>query len=552
MINTTMTYITKHLLLLISVCILASCSEHTSPSSLEPIITLSEASEISRTEATLTASIDRQGSSKLSHITLLYSEEWSAQQFKISGEPKSDEIRFHLSGLKPGMTYEAYAEGGSQTATIRSNIVSFKTRPNELPQISSPYSLSSGPLGIIVEFNILNDGGEPITMAGCEILTAGSMEGRRCYLSEIDLTPGAKRLNITGLTPQTTYIITPFATNSIGEAHGVPLEYTTKNSIVLQRPGYLSNLFETGTDYDFGSLTISGPMNGNDFRALRILLGAPHENEDNLTGIKASDVDLTDAIIMEGGGTYDGSHFTVANQLTTDIFADCFRLRSIILPATAISLARNAFTRCNALNSITISAGIKDLLPSSACPSLTEINVSKANGNFSSIDGVLLNLEATEIVWFPCGKTGDYQLPTSITAIKENAFAETSITGLTIPSSVTSISRGAFARSALIEIILPDNLSNISEGMFQNCSDLKSVFLGSNTEFIGNYVFDGTSIRSIYLKATIPPHASKDSFVNGYSTIFGECNLFVPEGCKKIYRNHNVWGNFSSIEEFQQ
>lgn len=432
-----MTYIPKHILLLISACILASCSEHTSPSSLEPIITLSEATDISRTEATLTTSIDRQGTAKLSYLTLIYSEEGSQQQIKISGNPQSDEVPFHLTGLKPGMTYLAHAEGGSQTATLKSNTVSFMTLPNELPQLSAPKTLSSGPLGIIVEFNILNDGGEPITMAGCEIMTAASMENRRFYLPEIDLTTGAHRLNITGLTPLSTYIITPFATNSIGEAHGESLEYTTQNSIVLQQPGCLSDLFETGIDYDMESLTISGPMNGDDFRVLRILLGAPNENEDNLAGIKANDADLTDVTITEGGGPYDGTRFTVADQLTTNIFADCSRLQNIILPSTAVCLARNAFARCNALNSLTISTCIMDLLPSAKCPSLTEIKVSKANNIFTSLDGVLLNHDASEIVWFPCGKKGDYQLPASITAIKENAFAETSITRLTIPPSVT-------------------------------------------------------------------------------------------------------------------
>ena len=537
--------------MLLSMCILASCSEHTSPSILEPIITLSEATDIFRTEATLIATVERRGEAKLSFITLFYAAEGSAEQMKISGDPQSDKISFHLAGLKPGQDYIACVEGGSQTATLKSNTVAFKTQSNELPKLSSPIPLSTGPLGIIVEFNIIEDGGEALTMAGCEIISSGSSERRRLYLPESDLSIGSHQLNITGLVPKKSYVITPFAANSIGEAHGESLEYSTKGSIVLQQPGCLSMLFENGSFYDLESLTISGHMNGDDFRTLRILLGAPSTSEDNLSGIKVSDVDLTDAVITEGGGSYDDSRFTETDKLTSGIFADCTRLRNIILPATAISLDRNAFARCPALNAITISAGIEHLLPSSECPTLAEIRVSKANHNFTSIEGVLFNHDASEILWFPCGKKGDYQLPASITSIREYAFAETSITKLIIPSTVTSISRGAFAGSALTKIILPDNIINISEGMFQNCSDLNSVCLGSGTEFIGNYVFDGTSVSSIYLKADIPPYATKDAFINGNSTIFDECTLFVPVGKKKLYRNHNVWGNFTHIEEFQ-
>lgn len=537
--------------MLLSVCILASCSEHTSPSILEPIITLSEATDISRTEATLIASVDRQGEAKLSFINLFYAAEGAEDLMKISGNPQFEEIPFHLTGLKPGQNYIAYIEGGSQTATLKSNTVIFQTQPNELPRLTSPIPLSTGPLGIIVEFNIIEDGGESLTMAGCEIKASGLSESRRYYLPESDLTTGEHQLNITGLAPQTSYVITPFAANSIGETHGEPLEYTTKGSIVLQYPGCLSMLFENGSICDLESLAISGYMNGDDFRTLRIMLGAPSETGENLSGINVSDIDLSDAIITEGGGSYDGSRFTMADQLTAGIFSDCSRLRNIILPSTAFCLHRNAFARCTALNAITISAGIEELLPSSECPSLTEIMVSKANRRFSAVDGVLFNYDVSEILWFPCGKKGDYRLPSSITSIRENSFAQTSITKLVIPATVTSISRGAFAGSALAEIILPDNITNISEGMFQNCSDLKSVSLGSGTEFIGNFVFDGTAISSIYLKADIPPYAAKDAFINGTSTIFEECTLFIPAGKKKIYRNHNVWGNFTHIEEIQ-
>lgn len=546
-----MTYSSKNLFILLSVCILASCSEHTSPSILEPIIALSEATDISRTEATLIATVDRQGEAKLSFITLFYATEGTEELMKVSGDPQFEKIPFHLTGLKPGQNYIAYMEGGTQTATLKSNTVTFSTQPNELPKLSSPVPLSTGPLGIIVEFNIMEDGGEALTMAGCEIMTSELPEKRRYYLPETDLTTGEHQLNITGLNPQTSYIITPFAANSIGETYGEPLEYTTKGSIVLQHPGCLSMLFEDGGIYDLESITISGCMNGDDFRTLRILLGVPNETGEDLSGINVSDVDLSDAIITEGGGSYDGSRFTMTDQLTAGLFSDCTRLRSIILPSTAICLHRNAFARCTALNAIIISAGIEELLPSSECPSLTEIIVSKANRCFSSVDGVLFNHDASEILWFPCGKKGDYRLPSSITSIRENAFAQTSITKLVIPATVTSISRGAFAGSALAEIIFPDNITNISEGMFQNCSDLKSVSLGSGTEFIGNFVFDGTAISSIYLKADIPPYATKDAFINGTSTIFGDCTLFVPVGKKKIYRNHNVWGNFTRIEEFQ-
>ncbi len=529
---------------------LAGCSEGTHPGMLEPIIRLSEATDISRTEASLTATIDMQGSSKMTYLILFYLEIGTEAPQKINGNPTLDEVEFHLANLKPGCQYTCHLEGGTETATISSNTIYFTTIPNELPKLSDISLLSTGPTCIIVEYSIIEDGGEPLLKAGCEIRSNGSNEGRQIYLQDENLKEGTWQISISGLTPQSTYIITPFAANSVGEAHGASLEYTTKNSIVLQQPGQLATLLAGSPDIDINPLTISGPMDGDDFRTLRSILGAPYISEVNPFGLKTGEIDLTDVVISEGGGSYDGSHFTVANEVSTDMFADCKLLRSILLPNSATRLARNAFARCSALESIIISAGIEQIIPSSDCDALERIEVSKANSIYSSIDGVLFNHAGTEIIWFPCGKTGEYQLPPTLTAIGENAFSGTSITTLIIPSSVTTISRGAFYGSSLQEISLPDNLTNISEGMFQDCSSLTTVRLGKETEYIGNFAFDGTDMADLYVPATIPPVAAPDAFVNAKRPMAENCILHVPAGTKKIYRNHQRWGTFDQIEEY--
>ncbi len=533
---------------LLSALIMSGCSDHARPLSLEPAIELSEATEISRREATIEARIDRRGSSTLSYVSLIYGASDNSSVMKVSGDPKSDTLLFHLSGLKPGAAYLCHLEAGTETAALKSAPITFTTLPNELPTISSPTPLSTGPLGIIVQFSILDDGGEEVSATGCEVRTPETPESRRIYVSDNPAGHKEWKLSITGLTPHTTYVITPFASNSQGEAHGEPLEFTTKNSTMLQQPGVLANLFEGDTDLEIDNLTISGPMNGDDFRTLRAFLGAPAEY---LPSISISEIDLSDATIVEGGASYDGGRFTVIDRLSTGLFADCAHLRSAILPNTAIAIERDVFARCPFLESLTVPALVETLLPSADCKALKAIEVSMANDHFSSIDGVLFNHNASEIIWFPCGKTGDYTLPPSITAIGENAFAGTSITSLAIPPTVTSISRGAFAGSSLLEIYLPDNITNISEGIFQDCSELVTVHLGSGTEYVGNFAFDGTSIRDIYLAAEVPPFTRESTFYNKDSTIFEQCTLHVPTGCRKLYTNHRQWGSFSHIEEFQ-
>ena len=222
-------------------------------------------------------------------------------------------------------------------------------------------------------------------------------------------------------------------------------------------------------------------MNGDDFRFLRLMLGAPLAVGAQSPISTIPEVDLSGVNIISGGGSFDGQRYLQDNVISTGLFADCKALKTIVLPASAISLERDALARCNALTSLTVPAAVQKLLPSAGCSSLESIDVSPANTAYASLDGVLFNSDVTEILWFPLGKTGEYVLPATVSVIGENAFYGTSITSLNIPPSVVKISRGAFAGSSLVDIILPDNLTNISEAMFQNCNSLTTVHLGRGT-----------------------------------------------------------------------
>lgn len=527
--------------------ILSGCSHSDRPDSLEPVITMLPATAITRTEAEISVRIDNRSTSRLSFLRLHYGETDTIDRMTPVDNPEASLITIRLDGLKPGVSYSCYAEGGTSTATLRSQTISFTTIPNNAPEVSAAEPLSTSPVGIIVGFDILNDGGDKITEAGCEVANAATGEKSRVCLSPDDLGPGNYRLSISGLMVNTAYTITSFAANSVGEAKGEPIEYVTGSSITLHDAGILADLL--GNKVGESRLTISGEMNGTDFRYLRILLGAPLPHGMSPVESSVTEADLSDVIIMEGGEAYDGHRYTVADEISTGLFADCARLRGIQLPATATAIARDAFARCGALESLTIPAGIASLLPSADCTALKSIEVSKANPNYKSIDDVLFDRDATEILWFPLAKTGEYTLPSSVTVIGEKAFAGTSITSLVIPPSVTAIRRDAFFGSALTDISLPDNITNISEAMFQGCVSLTTVRLGKDTELIGDFAFDNTSLRDLYVTAPQPPYVSADAFVNGSSTITAECTLHVPAGSKKIYQNHSRWKEFSRIVE---
>lgn len=534
-------------LLSVTVC---ACSHADMPDNLEPELIICEATGITRTSSTVSVKIENHGSATLSYIRFCYGEEGKTVSFTEDLKADTGIVDYELKGLKPGATYCYYAEGGTNSATLRSETLRFTTIPNERPRVSKAKSLSTGPTGIIIEFEIEDDGGEDILEAGCEVTDIQSQSTRRVLLKGDKIPEGKHLIYITGLSLRTSYEISPFAANSSGEAKGEAFEYTTRNGIILHKAGALALLFGD-TPVTLKALTISGDMNGSDFRFLRYLTGAPLLSGENPVSSSVEELFLSDVNIVEGGESYDGSRYTENNIITTRMFSGCSKLKSVILPNSTTEIKRDAFASCPVLESFNVPYEVSKLSPSSECPSLKSIHVSEANGHFSDIDGVAFNKDATDIIWFPLGKTGHFTLPSSLTSIGENAFAGTHITSLEIPSSVTSIHRGAFYGSSLEEIRLPDNLKNISEGMFQNCVSLHTVRLGASTEFIGNYAFDGTSLTSLYVAAQLPPYVSSDAFTNNTLSLFENCALYVPQECKSLYRNHLKWKQFSHISEYE-
>ena len=129
-------------------------------------------------------------------------------------------------------------------------------------------------------------------------------------------------------------------------------------------------------------------------------------------------------------------------------FADC-GLTSISIPKKVQTIEREAFRNCKVLNKIDVTEFTTKIDPEAFkyCNNLTDINVSKKNEVYSSVDGYLLSKDKKELLIFPPGKANSKftLLPPSIEKIGKFAFYDCqALTNVTIPNKVTTIGERAF------------------------------------------------------------------------------------------------------------
>lgn len=95
------------------------------------------------------------------------------------------------------------------------------------------------------------------------------------------------------------------------------------------------------------------------------------------------------------------------------------------------------------------------------------------------------------------------KIPSSVTFMGDNAFADSDITDVTIPETVTNMGNGVFKESSIEKVEFLASMSDINPETFEKCYNLKDVYIKNGVELIGYDAFlDCTSLKEIVLPYT--------------------------------------------------
>ena len=309
---------------------------------------------------------------------------------------------------------------------------------------------------------------------------------------------------------------------------------STKKTIHVTTAGTLPDLISESEKYTIEELTLTGELNGTDFRLLREMAGGvgvyiPGEGDPYTEG-QLKVLDLSDVKIVSGGDAYytvierakypdekDAYYYnylTDSDIIPNELFCDCRQIVSIKLPKSLTRIGGLAFSGCSCLTSITI--------------------------------------------------------PNSVTNIGDGAFQGcSSLTSITIPNSVTNIGASVFSNTGwsknqndgilyLDEWLIgfkgdkPTGDINIVEGTrgiagraFDGCIGLTSIIIPNSVRSIVNYAFFNCSgLKNIISEIRNPFEISENVF-----SVYSTAKLIVPKGTKSAYQSTNYWNKFSNIVE---
>ena len=219
---------------------------------------------------------------------------------------------------------------------------------------------------------------------------------------------------------------------------------------------------------------------------------------------------------------------------TTSLYINDLLTTALTIPNSVTSISTFAFALLPTITSVTIPSSVTAIGEDAfrSMNNVTQFVVDGSNANYCSENGVLFDKNKTSLINYPCAKTGEYTVPSTVTTIENCAFynnmTSTKLTGITLNDGLTTIGDDAFYNCAgLTTLNIPSSVTTIGDFAFGHCDGLTEVVINGGVTTIPQAAFYGNSNTLKYdftAYASVPALASINAFID----INNSCQIYVP------------------------
>lgn len=126
-------------------------------------------------------------------------------------------------------------------------------------------------------------------------------------------------------------------------------------------------------------------------------------------------------------------------------FGGCENLTAVRMSDDMMTIGEGAFSRCS-FTDVSIPASVTSIgtYAFDNCGDLQNISIAEGNRKYVDVDGVLYTLNQKEVLKFPEGRTGTYEIPYGVQTIGVAAFRGCGDYQVVVPKSVKYIDNRAF------------------------------------------------------------------------------------------------------------
>ena len=313
----------------------------------------------------------------------------------------------------------------------------------------------------------------------------------------------------------------------------------------------------------YDSLTVSGPLNGDDIGVLRHLMGA-NAWESEPTDGRLRYLNLWGAQLKQDDDhSYNGygvdEYLEKDNWVGEYMFHNCTALESVVLPASVTEIGENTFQDATALKRIAVGSQTtkytRDLLQNlSGIEELVFLTDQYAKSESS--DPWEADIQA---VYVPKSQLGDYMSDPALTRRTQNVmcvFEEDAVLrALTdkehyFPSEYLELESvdGLFAGNTTItnfdEFRYFYNVKTLEDGVFQGCTKLERIAIPDSVKYIGSNVFRQCyQLSDIYFTSDSVPTIATDAFAFQVNWFKDDFRIHVPKSLCKRYRE--AWPQYA-------